>query len=536
MEPVYVFGHRNPDMDSVVSAIAYAALRNALGDWEYEAVCLGQPNDETIRILDRFGLPVPRFMADAFTQVKDLDLDKPTILASAVTVGRAWTAMQGQRERLPVVVVNEDGTLYGLLAWEDVANYHMNLVSSSYLRPVPIYNLLSVLEGKLLNEGNLGLETVSGEVVVALPSGSSLPRYKKDTLVVCGNQPEMIRNALEQNVNCLVLCQSSLSEPLRNIPTTTTIIMTPYDAYRTVRLIFHAVPVGRICRRSNLKVFHLDDLLDEVKEQVLKHKNHAYPVLSGDEKVAGLLTRQHLLRPRRKRVVLVDHNESSQSVPGLKEAEILEIIDHHRLADIQTSGPIFMRNEPVGATATIVAEMYQERGLMPSANLAGIMAAAIISDTVLFKSPTCTQRDVKMAERLAYIANVSLDELGKLVFSTVREDKDAATLIASDYKEFHIAGHDLAVAQIICVDSTGLLSRKEEFLQEMRRIAATKKYAILLFMLTDVLLDGTQVLYVGDDEIIEQAFNAVPRENTVFLPKVMSRKKQVIPCLSALWG
>ena len=187
--------------------------------------------------------------------------------------------------------------------------------------------------------------------------------------------------------------------------------MTPYDAYRAVRLIFQSVPVGRVCQKKNLNCFHLNDRLDEVKEQVLKYKDHAYPILDEEEKVVGILTRQHLLRPRRKRVVLVDHNEIAQSVPGLKEAEILEIIDHHRLADIQTSNPIYVRNEPVGSTTTIVAGMFQERGLMPSKNLAGIMASAIITDTVMFKSPTCTERDKNMALRMARIAKVSLEEL-----------------------------------------------------------------------------------------------------------------------------
>ena len=235
-------------------------------------------------------------------------------------------------------------------------------------------------------------------------------------------------------------------------------------------------------------------------------------------------------------MVLVDHNEAAQSVPGLDEAEILEIIDHHRLADIQTTNPIYVRNEPVGSTNTIIAGMFQDRGLMPSAKMAGMMAAAIISDTVMFKSPTCTDRDRRMAERMARIANVSLEELGRDIFSASMGSRTAEDLLMSDYKEFHIAGHDLAVAQITCVDSPSMLERKGEFLALMERIKKEKGASMVILMLTDVLLEGTQLIYLGSDEIIQQAFNVQPKENTVFLPHIMSRKKQIIPMLSALWG
>jgi manganese-dependent inorganic pyrophosphatase len=234
--------------------------------------------------------------------------------------------------------------------------------------------------------------------------------------------------------------------------------------------------------------------------------------------------------------VLVDHNEIAQSVPGLEEADILEIIDHHRLADIQTNNPIYVRNEPVGSTNTIIASMFQDRGLMPSAKMAGLMAAAILSDTVMFKSPTCTERDRRTAERMARIANVSLEELGKEIFSTSVGNRSAEDLLLSDYKEFHIAGHDLAVAQVTCMDSPQMLQRKEEFLTLMRKLSEEKEFSMMILMLTDVLLEGTQLIYIGNDETIEQAFTVQPRDNTVFLPGIMSRKKQVIPMLSALWG
>ena len=276
--------------------------------------------------------------------------------------------------------------------------------------------------------------------------------------------------------------------------------------------------------------------MDDVREIVLKYRHPSYPILDAKEKVVGILTRYHLLRPRRKRVVLVDHNEASQSVLGLDQAEILEIIDHHRLADVQTNNPIYVRNEPVGSTNTIIASMFQDRGLMPSAGLAGMMAAAILSDTLMFKSPTCTHRDIRTAERMARIANISLDELGKTLFSNTLDHKSVEEMLFTDYKEFHVAGHSLAVAQLTCVDSAGVLSRKDEILERMRRHREEKGFDLMLLMATDVLMEGTQIVYVGDDESIRQAFNVVPRDNTAFLPRIMSRKKQVIPMLSDLWS
>ena len=537
MEPIYVTGHRNPDTDSIVAAMAYTELQNALGERDYQAACLGPLSDETKLILKRFGCEPPKQISNVYNQIKDLAYETPPVLSSAVTVGRAWTVLQENQNVPSIAVVDESNALYGMLSWDDVASYNVGLVSSAYLRSVPVFNLLSVLEGKLLNNSGAERDTISGEVTIALPqSRTNLLFHNQDSIVICGDQPDMIRRALDLKVNCLILCQAEITEELRQIESPTSIILTPYDAYRTLRLIFQSTPVGRVCKTKDIISFHLEDRVDDVREQVLKNRAHGYPILDTDNHVVGLLTRRHLLQPRRKRVVLVDHNEAAQSVPGLEEAEILEIIDHHRLADIQTRGPIYVRNEPVGSTNTIIAGMFQERGLLPSTAMAGMMAAAIISDTVMFKSPTCTKRDKQIAERLARIADVSLDELGKEIFSTSLDNKSSRDLLYADYKEFHIAGYNLAVSQITCVNNQAVIERKESFLKEMRKIAEEKKFDMVILMLTDVLMEGTHLVYIGDDNIISQAFNVTPKDNSVFLPGVMSRKKQVIPSLSALWG
>ena len=536
MDTIYVTGHRNPDTDSIVAAIAYTALRNACGDREYEAACLGDPSDETKSVLDRFGFQPPKRIYNVFNQIRDLDFVRPPVLSTAVTVGRAWDIMQ-EKGIGTLPVAKEDGTLYGILSRDHVAAYHMSLITESYLQEVPLFNVLSVLEGTILNEAGETTDSISGNVVIALPqSQDTLLWQDPDSIVICGHQPYMIRRALEMNVKCLVLCETELTDDLRNLPTKTCIITTPFDAYRASRLIFQSTPIGRICRTENITTFHMDDRVEYAKEESLKHRESGYPILDENDQIVGMMNRYHLLRPRHKRVVLVDHNETSQSVPGLEEARIVAIIDHHRIADIETTNPIYLRNEPVGSTNTIIADMFRERGLIPTPALAGLMAAAIVSDTVMFKSPTSTDRDRKTAQRMARIANISLESLGKLIFSTSISKKKPNELLTQDYKEFHIAGHPVAVSQVTCMDSPVILERKEEILELMKKHQQEKKLTMMIFMITDVLLEGSHLLYVGSDEIIQQAFSVMPKDNTAFLPDVMSRKKQIIPMLTAIWG
>ena len=536
MNEIYVTGHRNPDTDSIVAAMSYAALKNALGEKEYVAVHLGTISDETNRMLERFHFQPPRFIQNVRTQVRDLDFDRPPCLDASVTMDRAWKLMREQKISA-IPVVNEDGTLYGMLSAGDIATFSLNTVGNPRVDSIPLFNLLSVIEGRVMGDGGDMVDSVSGSVSIALPQNcENLLFDSGDGIVLCGSQPDMIRRALDKQVACLILCQTDVDPAWLENSGKTCVISTPLDASRVHRLIYQATPIDRPCATKGLISFHLDDYIDDVREVVLKSRYRSYPVLDENENVVGTLSRYHLLRPRRKQVVLVDHNEVSQSVPGLDQAEILEIIDHHRLADIQTGQPIYVRNEPVGSTNTIIAAMYQEHGVIPSGSMAGLMAAAILSDTVMFKSPTCTKRDISMAERLARIANINLDDLGKELFSSVSPDKPVQEMIASDFKEFHIAEQVLGVSQITCLDSLDIMSRKDELLKEMNRLRDEHHYDMVLLMLTDVLLEGTQLLYVGSDDAIRNAFSVEPKDNTLFLPGVMSRKKQIIPMLTALWG
>lgn len=539
MEPIYVFGHRNPDTDSVVSAMAYAALRSALGENEYVAARLGHLNSETAFLLERFGFEPPLFLHTVRTQVRDVDFDRPPTVSGSVAVSHAWALLRQHPDLSGLPVTDEQGRLFGMITASNIAERDMDSIDRPRVEAVPVFNLLSAIEGRVINSEDDVFDTLSGEVVIALPGpGAVLKGVREGSIVLCGQQKDVVDEALRLGASCVILCQSDLADQYRGVSSPTCIIATPCDAYRAARLIYQSIPVRRIAKSDGLVTFRLDDYIDDVRETMLESRYRSYPVLDGDGKVVGTLGRFHLIRPRRKRVVLVDHNETRQSVEGLEQAEIVAILDHHRLADVQTLGPVFMRNEPVGSTTTIVATMFQEHGLMPPERLAGLMAAAILSDTVLFKSPTCTAHDRRIAERLARIAGLDLDALGREIFSaSVAIDRPAAELLTRDFKDFHLAGHEIGIGQINCLDVDAMIERLPEFLEAMRALQKERAYGMVLLMLTDVLRCGTELIFLGDAEVIRQSFNLPDvAGNHVFLPGVLSRKKQIVPALALLWG
>ena len=539
MKPVtYICGHRNPDTDAIVSAMALANLHTILGEDGYIPARLGHLNDETAFLLKKFGFQPPLYLTNVQTQVADLDFDRPPKLGANVPISHAWELMQENPNLSALPVIHEDGTLYGMMTAGSIAENDMSTIRTPRIQDVPVFNILSALEGTVLNREEDVFDRLSGNVMITLPTASGCLRGAgKDTVVLCGQQEEAVEEALQLGVAGIILCETSLAEKYREIASSTCLISTPFDVWQAVRLLYQAVPVGRIAQTKGLVSFHLSDFLDDVKETVLQSRYRSYPVLDEENKVVGTLSRYHLLQPQRKRIILVDHNEVGQSVAGLDEAELIGIIDHHRLGDVQTGYPVFVRNEPVGSTNTIVGTMFQEHGLMPGEKMAGLMAAAILSDTVMFKSPTTTPRDRRMAERLARIAGIDLDDLGREVFSASSADKPASVLLKTDFKEFHLAGHALGISQITTMDSAAMIRRKNEFLPEMEKLQKEKNYDMVLLMITDVLKEGTELLFLGDREIIRQAFNARKiGEHSVFLKGVVSRKKQMVPALSQLWG
>ena len=299
MDTIYITGHKNPDTDSIVSAMAYAALKNALGLREYKAARLGEISDETKTVLERFHAQPPLRISDVRTQVRDLDYDTPMALSPAATIRRAWTTMQADRISV-MPVANDDGTLYGMLSAGDVANFDVSSVQEPYVHNIPVYNLLSVLEGRILNAGGENTDEISGEITIALPAGcENLIFSRPDSIVVCGDQPDMIRRALEIGVCCVIVCQAEVAPELLAMESRTCLISTPLDPYRAVRLICHALPIASICKSQDLVCFHLDDYIDDVRNTVLESRFRAYPILDENEHVVGTLSRFPLLRPRR---------------------------------------------------------------------------------------------------------------------------------------------------------------------------------------------------------------------------------------------
>lgn len=538
MQTTYVCGHRNPDTDSIVSAISYASLCNSLGENDYVPARLGHLSEETSFLLKHFGFQPPVMLPTVRTQVRDIEFDRPPRLGRSVPVSHAWELMQENPNLSALPVTNDDGTLYGMVTAGGIAESDMRAILTPVLRDAPVFNVLSALEGHVLNREDDVFDAISGEVVIALPGpGECLKGVKAGAVVLCGQQEEVVEKALALKASCIILCQSSLAEKYHGLASETCIIATPYDVWRAARMLYQATPVERIAKTDGLVCFRLNDYLDDVREAVLQSRYRSYPVLDENSLVIGTLSRYHLIRPQRKRLVLVDHNEVGQSVPGLEQAELVGIIDHHRLADVQTGYPVFMRNEPVGSTTTIIATMFQEQGLMPGEKLAGLMAAAIVSDTVMFKSPTTTPRDRRIAERLARIAGIDLEELGREVFSASSVDKPAAALLKTDFKEFHLGDHYLGISQITTMDSARMLAKQQDFLQEMAKLKKDRQYDMVLLMITDVLREGTELLFLGDKEIVKQAFSLNDiSDQHVFLPGLVSRKKQTVPALAALWG
>ena len=537
MEPIYITGHRNPDTDSIVASISYAMLKNALGERAYVAARIGELSDQTEMLLKKFDFAAPKLLHTVRTQVSDLDYDTPPILSAAVSVYHAWQTIVTDTAGVPTLpVTDEDGKLFGMLTPEEIAAYDMRFIKNSSIEGIPLFNLLASLDGRLIR-AKAEQTTLSGSLIISLPTHAGLPEVSETSIVLCGNQPDVIRHALERHAAAIIVCESEVPEELIAGEHDSCIISTPFDAYSASRLIIFAVPVSHICRTENLVSFHLTDYLDDVRELTLKSRFRSYPILDENDRVVGTLSRFHLLRPKRKRVVLVDHNELHQSVPGLEQAEILEIIDHHRLAEVETDAPVYVRNEPVGSTCTIVTSMYFERGVMPSKKLAGLLAAAIVTDTIVFKSPTSTPVDRAMAERMAKIAGLSLEALGQEIFSvSLTHGNDLDTLYFTDFKQFQIAGHSIGISQITTLDSESLLEKKAAFIALMTRESEQHSYDMMLLMLTDVLKEGTILIAVGDIDSVEHAFHISLKEHSAFLPGVISRKKQIVPALSLLWG
>ena len=535
-----ICGHRYPDTDSIVSALAYEELKNQMGQPAI-AVRAGEINIETQHVLNRFGFKAPPPVFDVRMQVRDLDFDQPGTLHADMPLLYAWRMFRDQKLRsLPIV--DDDGRLVGLVTAGRTAEFDLRTATDPHL-DVNFQNLLLALDAQQLN-GPMP-ERVTGQVRIAGEKMSLTPGL---VLLTDRLDRPMLTLAEEKGVACLIWCTGEALPP-EDLPklqrrlangSHSCILHTPLDLYGAARFIFQATSLADVMQKPPIISFQVTDYLDDVRDQMLNSRFRSYPVVDRDNKAVGTISRFHLLKPRRKRLILVDHNEVAQSISGVSQADVLEIIDHHRLGDVQTDSPIYFRAEPVGCTATIVASMFFENGFSLPKPLAGLMLAAILSDTILFKSPTCTRRDRIIAERLARIADVDADELGRDMFSAAANwgDKTASEMLFHDFKEFLLNHTRIGVGQISSLNSEDLAGKDEALLALMEETRRKRDYDFVLMMETDILREGSRFLWVGENvSIIERAFGpATAAAQKSFLAGVMSRKKQIIPTISAIVG
>lgn len=538
MGPIYVTGHKNPDVDSIVSAIAYAALKSSLGERDVMPVRLGEVNAETMIVLDRFGFEPPELISSVKTQLSDVTFDRPPVVGSGVTVRTAWSIMIDSNVQ-SVCIADESGKLAGMIATSDIAEHDMNSALNGFFVSTNAFNLASSVEGFLIGAGD-DWDLIEGPVNLAVGNGNDITADRVGgSVVIAGDRKDIVERVEKAKAACLVLCEVDAQSEVARAAAAASIpvILTHYDAYRASRLISHSVPVSSIMNKHDVPFFHITDYIDDVREVMLQNRAPSYPVVDEDERVIGMLTRFHLLNHARKRVILVDHNEPEQSVPGLEQSELLEILDHHRLGDVQTDSPVSIRMEPVGSTTTIVASLFFEHGVTPSKTLAGLISAGIVSDTVIFKSPTCTEKDKRMAYRMAQLAGIELEKLGEEIFSAASNivNKSAEELLFNDYKEFSIGERKIGIGQVTCMDVSELDDREDELFKEMEKVKVAREMDMVILMETDIVKESSRLLFIGQgaDVLIAEAFQKPVENRSVYLEGVMSRKKQVVPAISA---
>lgn len=537
-EKVYVIGHKNPDTDSICSALAYADLRQKVTGQIHEAKRAGQVNDETAYVLERFGVEPPELLSDVRLQVRDLDIHEMEGLLPNASIRDTWDRMrQEQAKTLPIV---KDDELVGVVSTGDIAKSYMDVYDSEVLsRARTQYrNIVKTLDGMLIT-GNEHGYFIKGKVAIGASSSDMMEEFiEKDDLVILGDREEAQACAVNIDASCMVICKNAaVSEELiqKAKEQSIVIIQTPYDTFTTARLINQSIPVKFYMTSGPLTMFRMNDYVDDIKDIMAKKRFRDFPILDRHGRFKGFISRRRFLGASKKKVILVDHNERSQAVDGIEEAEIIEIIDHHRLGDIETVSPITFRNQPVGCTATIINQMYEEHDIEVPRQIAGLLCGAIISDTLLFRSPTCTPLDEKTAKKLAEIAKIDLEQMAQEMFNAGSnlKGKSAEDICFQDFKQFTVNDTIFGVGQITSMSKEELAEIRKMMMEHLPRVLEAHNLNMIYFMLTDILAESTELLCVGTGArgIALSAFDLPDDAQTLLLKGVVSRKKQLIPVL-----
>ena len=539
---VWVIGHKNPDTDSICAAICYAHLKNQLKDgYEYVPKRAGSLNEETKYVLEHFGVDVPDYVEGAGAQTKDIAFRKTMGVNSHISLKKAWELMKTENVvTLPVTNLNKK--LDGLITTGDIAESYMDVYDNRILaRARTQYkNIVETLNGTLLT-GNEHAYFLNGKVVVASESLDVMETYlESDDLVIVGNQEELVRHAIEKNACCIVVTGGrQVSSKVLDMASQREclVIGTPYDSFTTARLINQSMPIKYFMKKEGLITFGINDYVDDIKEVMSTKKHRDFPILDDDGNYLGMVSRRNLLNMHKKKVILVDHNEKTQAVDGLEGAEVLEIIDHHRLGSLETVSPVFFRNQPLGCTSTIIYQMYQENGVEVDATIAGLLLSAILSDTLMFRSPTCTMVDEQVAKELAEIAGVDIAEHAHEMFRAGCNfaTKSAKEIFYQDFKTFHVGELHFGVAQISAVSGEELLTIKDKIHDYMSQVLIDKRLDMTFVMLTDILNETTELLCEGEGatELAEHAYRTHVSDYSLTLKGVVSRKKQLLPAFLA---
>jgi manganese-dependent inorganic pyrophosphatase len=533
---IYVTGHKNPDSDSICAAIGYAEFKNKSGDIPAIPVRLGEPNQETQFVLNYFGVEKPKFLETVKLKVEDLEFDRIESVTPGISLKQAWHIMKDNNVK-SIPVVDSHKHLIGILSTANLTSSYMDIWDNCILGKsnTPIENILDALSGEALyiTPDNT---TYPGKIVVAAMQPDSMKQVvAAGDIAIVGDRAETQEALIDIKASLIIITGShKMNDALlqKAKENGVTVIATPYDSFTASRFIVQSIPVEYVMATENLVSFSTDELADDIKRVMAETRYRSYPVVDAENKVVGSISRYHLISNHKKKVIQVDHNERGQSVNGLEDAEILEIIDHHRVADIQTGNPIYFRNEPLGSTSTIVAKRFFENGLTPSKEAAGLLASAIISDTLLFRSPTCTPVDKEICLKLAEIAGIDVETYAQEMFKagTSLKGKTVEQIFNQDFKPFTIEGIKVGVAQVNTMDIEGFMPLKDEMLSYMERKAEESGLKVVMLLLTDIINEGSQLLVAGKlPEIAERAFKVTLSESTSYLPGVLSRKKQVIP-------
>lgn len=535
---VYVVGHKNPDTDSICSAIAYANLKRIMTGEEYIAKRTGEISEETSYVLKKFQVEAPPLLTNVNLQVKDMDIHRVQGVPGNLSIKEVWKMMK--EANMKSMPITRDEHLEGMITIGDIATSYMDVYDSRILANARTQyrNINHTLDGEMIT-GNEHGYFVKGKVVIAAASPDLMEDFiEKDDLVIVGNRYETQLCAIEMDASCLVVTQGSkVSKTIRKMAEEREIVIisTPHDTFTAARLINQSIPVKYFMTKDNIVGFRTNEMLDEVKEVMTKKKYRDFPVTDKKGRFVGFISRRRLMTARKKRVILVDHNEKTQAVDGIEEADILEIIDHHRLGNLETIGPVFFRNQPVGCTATIIYQMYQENGVEIDSTTAALLCSAIISDTLMFRSPTCTPLDKMTAELLAQIADINIEEHAMNMFDAGSnlKGKTAEEICFMDFKQFAVNQMTFGVGQINSMNQEELDAIKEKVSGCLETLREKHGLDMIYFMLTNIIEESTELLCCGHGAkaIVIGAFDLSEDEEKALLKGVVSRKKQLVPAL-----